>query len=158
VFCIETQTADGSRICLAVAACLDEGLGSPSSTRPRGRCHPHIPVDAKRITRVITVRRSSGTRSRSATACRGGNDAPCTRSVPGSKHGAAEFEGWELRWFENQAGLIDEAVEEAAAVLHSLQLCFDHRGELVGVAGGEVGQAVFQVGPQALSLVVTVQG
>lgn len=65
---------------------------------------------------------------------------------------ATEDEWWGLRRFEDEAGLGDETADQAIAVLHPLELGFDH-SEPVGIAGCEIGQAAFEVRPHALSWV-----
>src|SRR6266516_5077525 len=50
-----------------------------------------------------------------------------------------------------------EAVEEAGPVLHSFEPGLDQRGELREVALGQVGQGPFEVRPDRLSVVVTMQ-
>ena len=59
---------------------------------------------------------------------------------------------------EVEAGLGEEALEEAGPVLHPLETCPDQRSQLMDVVLGEVGQRSFKVRPDWLSRFVIVHG
>ena len=59
--------------------------------------------------------------------------------------------GW--FWFEGEASLGEEAVEEVGSVLDAFEPVADDGGEVINAGDGEVAQAAFDVGPDAFGRV-----
>jgi hypothetical protein len=84
------------------------------------------------------------------------SDLLAVLDLPGPAAFCAGSVGSRWPWFEPQAGLGEEGVDEAGPVLDGFEPVLDDRGELVHVGGGQVAQAVFHVRPGALSRFVMV--